>query len=91
MPWYKVYITYGPGHMASFTEYAWSPDDLNDEYKRELIEQFIPSYWDYPIGRCEMVDKLPPEVSKYKMVFYKQQIENAEFMLGILNSEEGTK
>lgn len=88
MPWYKVYITYGPGHMASFTEYVWNACVLNDEDKRELIDQFTDGYWEYPIGSCEEIDKLPPEVSKYKMVFYKRQIENAEYMLKILAKED---
>lgn len=84
MAWYKVSITYGPGHQAKFEKYVWDCTHLSDDDKRELWEQYLSYDMDWPIGRVEPISELPFEIHSELVKEFNNKLNYAKGMLKIL-------
>ena len=93
MPWYKIDISYGPGHQSQDTTYQYSGELLSEEEEKELGREAV---YDNPYARdsdnsvhwnCERVEKLPEKERLERIKHCERSIESANRMLKILKDE----
>lgn len=88
MAWYKISVSYGPGHQGHEALYDYVPDEWGMS-NEDLVEKFKLLFdywhvWDEPILEYEKLAKLPEEVRQQKVAHYKKIIAGAEYMLTLL-------
>jgi len=87
MPWYKFDAIHGPGHQGSSVKYEWYDEELNENsLKYEWDDWVRGNDWEWPIGHpgATKVDELPDEIRQKKIKYYNHLIENAQYMLRII-------
>lgn len=93
MPWYKMEVSHGPGHMGRDVAYRYQDGDeeLTRDGYEDLFYHDIQYYWEWPKFKFEKVDALPEEVRADKIRDYKSSITHAENMLVILGARKRRK
>jgi predicted RNA-binding protein with PUA-like domain len=82
--WYRVRITYGPGHQGVHVEWTWSPEEPSEDEMKEWFDEIATrEYMDWPIGKVEKMD-LPEDVRLEKIKHYQARIKGAVHMLKVL-------
>lgn len=98
MPWYKISGNHGPGHQSTSTEYWWRDEILTKEWVEELENSFIEYMASKGYGlhfggemcgvKAEIVDTLPENVLKLKIMEYRGSLRYSRKMLKILGVSE---
>ena len=82
--WYRVRITYGPGHQGVHVEWIWAPEKPSEDEMKEWFDEIANrGYMDWPIGKVEKMD-LPEDVRQEKIKQYLGRIKGATAMLKVL-------
>jgi len=87
MPWYKIDVSCGPGHMSHSVEYIYSDTPLTAGAQKDEFHRYA-RQWDdgenSVVGEIKRVRRLPQDVRKQKILEYRRQGENALYMLRVL-------
>ena len=85
--WYRVRITYGPGHQGVHVEWIWASEKPSEDEKGEWLREIANrEYMDWPIGKVEKM-QLPEEIRLKKVAAYREKIKGAEYMLEVLGEK----
>jgi len=92
MAWYRFIASHGPGHQSHSEEYQWLDnealgEEINDKLLKELWDDWTEGY-EWPIGKVELVDKLPEKAKQGLISKYKYEIEDAKEMLKIIINDQ---
>jgi hypothetical protein len=93
MPWYRVAISYGPGHQSRCESYVYHDEQrLYPGGKQDLVhyvcEQEDISADMYPVGKVKRVAKLPEDIRRKKIKECDMKIQNALRMKRILTGRK---
>ena len=88
MPWYKFTAQHGPGHQSSREEYVYEYEELDDELKRDLWDDWMRRYdfTAHAVGDVELIEELPTPIYDRLYDKYLDRIRRSKEMLRILEA-----